>query len=495
MTDFEDREVPNPNEKTLRPIGSLFDDALRRAQARADGTEKPIPVPWPSVAAQLGGGFWPGAHVLVSGTGVGKSTFALQVAMHAAKQGHAVGYVGLELDDLQIALRVLAEEAKGRWSKLYTGQAGPRDIEDAKKAAETLRALPLFVEVGNPQGWPASELATMAKALRERCPDKPPMIVLDFLQLVGDEPEAARRTELRERIGGAAYVARSVAREHDVVVLLVSSTARQNYDLTSGKALKGAIAIRGDRRAMFNPDDFVGLGKESGEVEFSADSVSVLVRSPVNTTQAETSEASSLVLLTAKGRATGAAWCAFTFNGYRFTEESDHAELMSLLNAKLSKAGKKTDDDQFATIEDEIELATKSVKASTSELRKLEKALAASTNGDRRAELEEEIAAQRSAVEANEAHLAQLNAGRSSARAALRGTNTDAIEVKRKVLSEAIKAARSEVSDIKKRIEGEGDADLLVQLEHELATKRQKVNELTTQLEKLSEEIGGGAHE
>jgi predicted ATP-dependent serine protease len=67
---------------------------------RARGEEKPVPVPWPSVAREIGGGLWPGCHVLVGNTGTGKTQFALQLALHAAEQGVPVRYVGFDLDQV-----------------------------------------------------------------------------------------------------------------------------------------------------------------------------------------------------------------------------------------------------------------------------------------------------------------------------------------------------------------------------------------------------------
>jgi hypothetical protein len=108
------------------------------------------------------------------------------------------------------------------------------------------------------------------------------LIVLDFLQLVGPDPGTDSRIDLRERIGKAAYAARMVARHHGASVLVVSSTARDNYASLSGKLAKtGLVASREGPvtfRQVLNPDALIGTGKESGELEYAADTVTVLVR-------------------------------------------------------------------------------------------------------------------------------------------------------------------------------------------------------------------------
>lgn len=314
---------------SLRSIGSMLDEGLRRADARRLGLEKPVNVPWRDLASQLGGGLWPGLHLLVGGTGSGKSTLALQTAVSAAKEGTPVCYVGLELGELDVTLRVLGEEARVSWSKLYTGRSSPQDVAKARAAAPALEGLPFYVAFGRPTGWPASELGVLAEEMRRAHPETTPgalpmLLVLDFLQIVGDEPQT--RSEMRERIGRAAYVARDVARRLNVAVLAISSAARDKYAALAGDGLREAgLRIDDDgRRFVLSSDGLVGTGKESGDVEFAADSVTVSVRGP--RLPSVNPDDRCVVLVTAKGRATGASWCALRFErGQRFTEWSESA--------------------------------------------------------------------------------------------------------------------------------------------------------------------------
>lgn len=357
--------------RPLRRIGDTLEEALRRAEARMNGAERPLPLPWPQVAEQFGGGLWPGLHVFVGGTGSGKTQWCIQAGVHAARAGFPVAYVGLELEELQIALRMLSEaEWKDdgheqwplRWSRLYTGKAKSRELERAHQATHELGKLPIYIEEGKPGGWPVSELGKLAERMREAHPQKqrgelPMLIVLDFLQIVGDEPN--EKTDLRERIGRAAYFARDVARRLDVAVLLVSSAARDRYGLLAGDA-DGAGLWRLEKteekngkttkkvfRGIARPDTLVGLGKESGEIEYSADSVTVAIKvgkqraakgeveAPTDFTEEadapkleqgkkrEERPKTIVCIATAKGRATGAGWCDLLFDGTRFFASND----------------------------------------------------------------------------------------------------------------------------------------------------------------------------
>ncbi len=310
-------------------VGNFLNDALARMDARASGHEKPIPLPWPAVSAALGGGLWPGLHVLVGNTGSGKSQLALQAALHAAKSGVPVLYVGLELGKVDLVARLVGLISNRRWSRLYLG-TDPLELKDviARFGEELgeLSRLPFHLEVASPFGWSYPVLWEKARAMREHYPEAkdeagkprpgtaPFLVVLDFLQLVSSPVE--QHEDLRERIGRAAYIGRAAARDLDAAVLLVSSTARDNYG-----ALNGDKDGKGPGLGEGSPARLVGLGKESGEVEYAADSVLVLCREPWTGAEAPP-EGTATWLAVAKVRAGVPGWVRLAFDGGVFRESA-----------------------------------------------------------------------------------------------------------------------------------------------------------------------------
>lgn len=324
-----------------------LDEVLPRAfdlmDARAEGREKPIETPWPDMNEQLpGGGYWAGCHILVSGTGVGKTTYAKQVVHHAAKQGVPCGVIGLEIDLPQSALRFAGEAARLSWSEAYTGQMSKEKRRKMRESAETLSGLPIYLEQGDAMGWPASKLRSFVGRMRKAHPEGPMLIVVDFLQLIGSE-EGSGRQELRERVGQAAYQARMVASQMGATVLLISSVARENYGRLSGfEALESAgfevDEVKGEQtvleRFLRAPEKLVGLGKESGEIEFAADTVTAAIALPK-------SHGSRLVVFAlAKLRVGASGWCSLVSNGVRFASDDTHGR--SIID-KLSKPNSKGD--------------------------------------------------------------------------------------------------------------------------------------------------------
>jgi hypothetical protein len=302
------RDGPAERRGPVVAIGDAVDGAIDLFRRRHDGTEKPMPLPWPGVAQALGGGLWPGAHVLTGTTAAGKTAFAIQCAISTAAAGHPVLYIGLELDTAQIVARLaslLLGEHEGRpvahWSDIYLGKVAPPE-----EAIREVAGLPLYVEEAPPGGWSARAMDARVKDLRLKHPGKTPLVVLDFLQLVGPSEPGGRREELRERIGAAAYAGRQVARAHGAVVLMLSSISRAG----ATELLKMGSE---DSLGSGDPAELVGLGKESGDIEFAADSVLCLAREPRD--ENEPKGPATIWLAIAKQRAGSPTWCCLKFNG------------------------------------------------------------------------------------------------------------------------------------------------------------------------------------
>lgn len=291
-------------------LASILDKALGRIEARRDGREKAIELPWPTVTNALNGGLWPGCYVLVGNTGTGRTQFAVEAALHAARAGVPSLYVALELGEVDLVARLLGLETGTPWSKVYRGEIGSTDLDAAHKASARLAGLPLYFDFGDPGGWDYSRIAAGTDAVRAAAgldDTKPVLVVLDFLQLVSGEER-----ELRERIGRAAYAARDVARKRNAAVLLVSSTARENY-----KDLDASLDVHNLPPCA----SLVGKGKESGEVEYAADAVLVLVREPWPGD--EPPKGGTVVhLAVAKQRAGRPKWTHLRFDGNRFTDDT-----------------------------------------------------------------------------------------------------------------------------------------------------------------------------
>lgn len=347
----DEEEKPVEGEKVVDPVVASVEantfarrgrELFNRACARLDGREAPVPTPWPSINARMGGGLWPGMHVLVGGTGTGKSQWALQVAIAAARAKTPVPVLllSLELDALGIFTRAVAHvdrdrdpTSKLKWSSLYTGLQGDHTDADRERANKAmfdalpeLDALPLHWVEAPPHGLPHSKIVELVAALRACYPQRPAhdpvLVVVDFLQLIaGDDP----REEPISRVSRAAYQCRQVARDHNAVVLVLSSMSRENskHSVVEDRTKD---APKGRAPAW----ELVGMGKESGDVEYSADSVTVLCREAYAEDAPFLPGGRAVWCAVAKCRAGAPGWHELRFDGSRFSEPREETDAASV---------------------------------------------------------------------------------------------------------------------------------------------------------------------
>lgn len=157
---------------------------FERLESRARGDEKPIPIPFRSLARCLGGGFWQSLNILLGPTASGKTTLALQLTLFAAEHGVPVLYVGLESGELEMISRVAGVKCRLPWSSLLLGKDLPRLTKIRPEVEAYLKGLPLHFEPGA-VGWSYPQLWQIAEAMRQKYPAqhgeaRSLMIVLDF---------------------------------------------------------------------------------------------------------------------------------------------------------------------------------------------------------------------------------------------------------------------------------------------------------------------------
>jgi replicative DNA helicase len=314
LHDPTDGSVPMGDDTT--PAGSAktksLSDQVDRTRdlinGRRDGTLLPIPTPWESLNKHLYGGLWPGLHVLVAPPKAGKTQFALQLALSAIKKGYRAYYIGLELTPEEVVARVYSLFTDGviHWAKMLYGQhnstaiLGPDEIGAFKKTLT-----PLHYIHQTAYSWDFNELRGISEAARRESGTKPFLVIIDYLQLL--QAPDGERWDMRERIGRAAYLGRQIARDYQGTVLAISSTARAGY----GKVREDNTGNRG------SPGDHLGAGKESGEIEYAADTVQVLVR-----------DAEGYRFALAGGRACVPAWFTAKFtDGYKWEIGPEGANL------------------------------------------------------------------------------------------------------------------------------------------------------------------------
>lgn len=207
--------------------------------------------------------------ILAARPGVGKTSFALNLATNAAKLGTTVAFLSLEMSSSQLVQRILCSEARINLSRLRAGQIQESDWSAIIEASSKLSNLELYID-----DTPAlSILELRAKARRELRGAKKGLIIVDYLQLM--QPAKARADGNRAvEVGEISRGLKVLAKEMDMPVIALSQLSR-------------AIEMRGKKRPMLS--DL----RESGAIEQDADIVIFVDRS-MDEVEAESDDRPSL---------------------------------------------------------------------------------------------------------------------------------------------------------------------------------------------------------
>jgi len=206
---------------------------------------------------QLTSGLQNSDLVIIAGRpSMGKTALAMNIAQNAStKTGIPVAIYSLEMSREQLAIRMLASEARVDSQRLRKGFLGETDWPKLTTAAGTLSDAAIYID-----DTPAiSVLEMKAKARRLKAEHGLGLIVLDYLQLMrGRDSSMPREQEISE----ISRSLKSLAKELNVPVVALSQLNRQ-------------VESRTDKRPQ------MADLRESGAIEQDADVILFIYRDEV----------------------------------------------------------------------------------------------------------------------------------------------------------------------------------------------------------------------
>jgi replicative DNA helicase len=154
---------------------------------------------------------------------VGKTSFALNVAEHAAvRERKSVGVFSLEMSKEQLVLRLLSSVANIDSQKLRTGFLDELDFTRIAPAMNSLSEAPMYID--DTPNISAMELRTKARRLQAEAGLD--LVVVDYLQLM----QATTSSKDANRVQEVSEISRglkALARELSVPVIALSQLSRQ----------------------------------------------------------------------------------------------------------------------------------------------------------------------------------------------------------------------------------------------------------------------------
>lgn len=135
-------------EQSLFTIGEATEEELKNLKERSDSknTLSGITTGFRDLDRQIGGWKRGCKYTIAARPGMGKTSLLLNHALAAAKAGHGVVVVSLEMPREQLVLRALAQLAHVDGKALDTGKLSGAQWKDILEAAEVLKSLPIVIE-------------------------------------------------------------------------------------------------------------------------------------------------------------------------------------------------------------------------------------------------------------------------------------------------------------------------------------------------------------
>ena len=189
--------------------------------------------------------------ILAARPGVGKTAFALHIALHAASQNDVpVGFFSLEMPNQQIAQRIVGHEARVDSIRLRDGRLDDKQLRRVVHTMDEVAKLPVYVD----DSPTLTILELRGKARRMQIEHNLGLLVVDYLQLLSTSTHRENRVQ---EITEITRSLKALARELDIPLVACAQLSR-------------AAERRDDARPRLS--DL----RESGSIEQDADLVMFL---------------------------------------------------------------------------------------------------------------------------------------------------------------------------------------------------------------------------
>lgn len=122
--------------------------------------------------------------------GVGKTTFALQIATKIAEKGKNVTIISLEMSDIQIIQKMLATKTKVNSYKMRMGTLEDKDWSKIAEASTEISKLPINLIT---TATTIQRIETISRKLKNQ--NKLDLLVIDYIQLIKNKNKFSNREQ------------------------------------------------------------------------------------------------------------------------------------------------------------------------------------------------------------------------------------------------------------------------------------------------------------
>ncbi|MEX2090551.1 MAG: replicative DNA helicase, partial [Candidatus Paceibacterota bacterium] len=210
--------------KNFLPISATLTEAMDRITNQDAGVLRGLKTDYHDLDETLGGLQKSDLIVLAARPSVGKTAFAINLALRVAKQGVPVGIFSMEMSIDQVVDRLISAASGVSLWKLRTGKLSHREEHDdflrITTACDELKSMPIFID-----DTPSPNILQMRAMARRLMVEQGGLglIVVDYLQLMAGrknyESPVQQVTEISRGLKG-------LAKELKIPILAISQLSR-----------------------------------------------------------------------------------------------------------------------------------------------------------------------------------------------------------------------------------------------------------------------------
>ena len=246
---------------------------------------------------EMTSGMQRGDLIIIAGRpSMGKTAFSMNLAQNSSIRSDDTGVVAvfsLEMSAQQIAMRMLACEARVDMKNLRTGRFSSEDWRKLAHASGTLADSAIFVD--DTPAISVLEIRSKCRRLKREA-KKLDLVVIDYLQLMSGRSDAERR---EQEISEITRSLKGLAKELNVPVIALSQLNR-------------SLESRADKRPMMS--DL----RESGAIEQDADIIMFIYRDEVYHKKPENEGIAEIIVAKQRNGPTGTVKLTFINRNTRF---------------------------------------------------------------------------------------------------------------------------------------------------------------------------------
>lgn len=194
--------------------------------------------------------------IIAARPSVGKTAFALQLAMNAAESSYPVGFFSLEMSPIKLTHRAFSCLSQVSLDKISRGTMNPEEQKKVYAAAERFSKMPIVFD--ETPGINIYQLRTKARRMVKR--EKVKILFIDYLQLM-QGIEESKISNREQEVSKISRDLKALAKELNIPIVALAQLNR-------------SVETRGQNRSPILSDL-----RESGAIEQDADIVGFLYRS------------------------------------------------------------------------------------------------------------------------------------------------------------------------------------------------------------------------